>query len=213
VPSNTPTNTAIPSNTPTNTAVPSNTPTNTAVPSATYTNTPVPSATPTNTVAPSATPTVTNTPLPPTATSTPVVLTIDNADDEFDTSGTWFVESSGTYPSYGPDFVFSFPGNGSDTATFTPDFPVTGNYEVFIWWGTTPSGATNQVFTINHADGSTDVTVNFRGPNTTPEWLSLGVYHFAAGTGGSIQTDDQADSFVGADAIQLVQTNAPVSTP
>ena len=167
------------------------------------------------TVMPSATPTATHTSTPqPTATSTPVEFIIDNVDEEFfSTVGAWVLDNSGLYPSYGPDFVYSLPGTGSNTATFAPDYPVTANYEVFIWWGTTPLGASNQVFTIEHANGSTDVTVNFQGAASEPEWLSLGVYHFEAGTTGTIQTNNAANSFVGADAIQLVQTNAPVSTP
>jgi hypothetical protein len=142
-----------------------------------------------------------------------VEFIIDNVDAEFSTAGNWVVDGTGLYPSYGPDFVYSFPGTGSNTATFAPDFPTTANYEVFIWWGTTPMGASNQTFTINHADGATDVTVNFQGAANTPDWLSLGVYHFEAGQTGSIETNNAADSFVGADAIQLVQTDAPVSTP
>jgi len=130
---------------------------------------------------------------------------VDNLDSGFSTVGSWILYSGGGYPCYGPNFVYSFPGTGADQAVFRPTLPVAGDYEVLIWWGTTPSGATNQPFVVNYNGGSTTTRVSFRGATGGGEWRSLGVFPFAAGTSGSVVTRDDADSYVGADAVRWVQ--------
>ena len=91
-------------------------------------------------------------------------------------------------------------------ATFRPDIPESGEYEIFTWYGTFGSGATNTPFTINHDGGSTTMLVSHQGPNyQSGSWLSLGVYTFSAGTASSVQISDDADGYVMADAIRWVQ--------
>jgi hypothetical protein len=110
------------------------------------------------------------------------------------------------YPYYGLDFRYDEPGSGTERATFTPNFPRAGQYEVFVWWGTTPTGASNAPYTIHHQNGSTLIRVNIQGPGSSEgTWYSLGTFDFAAGTTGRVVLSDDADGYVGADAVRFVE--------
>jgi hypothetical protein len=120
--------------------------------------------------------------------------------------GTWSTYAGPLYPYYGLDFRYDEPGSGSERAIFTPDLPRTGQYEVFVWWGTTPTGASNTPYTVHHAYGSSTVLVNTQGPASAEgTWYSLGTYDFVAGTAGSVELSDDADGYVGADAVRFVE--------
>ncbi len=209
-PANTPTNTP----TPIATNTPANTPTDTPTPIATNT----PANTPTDTPTPIATNTPANTPTPtPTDTPTPgeTEVIVDNTDPDFFVTGSWSTYTGSTYPKYGVDARYRAAGTGSATATFQPNLPLTGDYEVFIWLGYLVSGATNAPFTVQHAAGSTTVLVNIQGTyGTGGFWYSLGVFPFTAGTSGYIQLSDDADGTVLADAARWVeQSSNPNPTP
>jgi hypothetical protein len=44
------------------------------------------------------------------------------------------------------------------------------------------------------------------------EWLSLGVYEFAAGTDGSVTVSDDANGFVVADAVRFTEMGLDTAT-
>jgi len=145
-----------------------------------------------------------------TATPIPIEIIIDNTDPGFSVAGFWLTYSGAPYPHYGVDFRYSPAGAGDDTATFRPNITVAGDYEVFIWFGTSPYGATDAPWTINYDGGSHTVTVNLLGPaGGGGYWLSLGSYPFAAGTAGTVVTTDDANGYVVADAIRLLQVGGP----
>jgi hypothetical protein len=225
-PTSTPTSTAPPSPTPTLTATarPTNTPVSpTDMPTATPTNTPVPPTdTPTATPTPPDTPTATSTPTPtpastytptPVSTPTPADVIVDNTDSGFSVVGSWLTYSGPLYPHYGTDFRYDEAGTGSEWATFVPNLPRAGRYEVFTWWGTSPDGATDAPYTVHHLGGATTVQVSLRGPvGEGGVWYSLGAYDFVAGTAGSVVISDDADGYVGADAARFLEVGPP-STP
>ncbi len=159
-----------------------------------------PAATPSPTSAPSATPT-------PTATAgvPGSEFVVDNADPGFSTSGFWNTGSGGQYPFYGSNYRFTGAGDGSRQATFTPNLPEPGSYEVFVWFFTTPSSGTNVPHTINFSNGSTTVLVNRQGSAGSGSWLSLGTFNFAAGSSGSLVVSNNANGFVIADAVRFVR--------
>ncbi len=136
---------------------------------------------------------------------------MDNVDSDFSSAGSWLSNSDPTYPFYGSNFLYNFPGTGADWATFRPNLPVAGNYEVFLWYGTAPGTATNQPFTVNYNGGSMTTLINVNGNFGGGEWLSLGIFNFAAGTSGNVTTNDDADGVVGADAVRFVEVG-PSST-
>jgi len=104
-------------------------------------------------------------------------------------------------------------GTGTRTATWTPNVPTSGNYEVSAWWvhANVTSASTNTPYTIYYDGGSqrveVDQTVNGPGGG---KWNVLGAYPFAAGTSGHIvMSDDATDStgthtYIVADGTRLV---------
>jgi hypothetical protein len=160
--------------------------------------------------------TVTDDGVPPMSDSEEITITVnhaevevivDNTDSECITEGTWHQSSDDSYPYYGSNFYYTLPGSGENLAIFRPDLPTSGDYEVFIWWGTSPSGATNQPFTINYDGGSSTFHINFRGSVSGAQWRSLGIFHFQEGTSGNVVTNNSADSYVGADAVRWFLVN------
>ena len=202
-PSPTPTPTHTPTSVPTSTPTPSPTPT--SMPTNTATPTHTPTSTPMSTSTPSPTPTLTRT---PTSTPTPIPadVIVDNTDPGVSIVGSWFTYSGPIHPYYGTDFRYDEGGTGSEWATFVPDLPRAGRYEVFTWWGTAPTGATDAPYTVHHLGGETTVRVNVRGPiGGGGVWYSLGTYDFTAGTAGSVVISDDADGYVAADAVRFLE--------
>jgi hypothetical protein len=101
---------------------------------------------------------------------------------------------------YGMNIQYIGAGTGSNTATFTPDLPQAGNYDVYAWWTSHSNRATNAPYTINYSSGSDVVRVNQETGGGG--WTYLGTYYFDAGTGGSVVLSDDADQYVMADAIK-----------
>ena len=134
---------------------------------------------------------------------------MDNADPDFSITGFWLTYSGSTYPAYNGGFRYHAAGVGNNSATFRPSVPVADYYQVSIWFGTSPYGATDAPWTINYDGGSHTVTVNLLGPAGGGYWLSLGSYPFAAGTAGTVVTTDDANGYVVADAIRLLQVGGP----
>jgi hypothetical protein len=131
---------------------------------------------------------------------------VDNVDPGFSVVGEWFTYTGSEYPKYGPDVRYKASGVGDATATFRPEIPVAGDYEVLVWLGTWSLGATNIPHIIQHADGSTEVPVNLKGPDYGEgSWISLGTYRFEVGTSGTVVITDDADGYVGADSVRWIQ--------
>jgi hypothetical protein len=93
------------------------------------------------------------------------------------------------------------------SATFTPNLPTTGSYEVFTRHPADTNRASNTPVDIVHAGGTTTVSVNQRLNYNT--WVSLGTYTFNAGTAGNVTIrNGGANRGVLADAVKWV----PVGT-
>jgi RHS repeat-associated protein len=103
--------------------------------------------------------------------------------------------------------MFLPPGSAPNTATWTPNVPVAGQYEVFARWTQHANRATNAPYAVTHAGGTTQVAVNQQANGGT--WNSLGTYSFLPGTAHKVTLSDQANGYVIADAIRLV----PISIP
>jgi hypothetical protein len=101
---------------------------------------------------------------------------------------------------YGMTHQYTVAGTGSLTATFTPDLPQAGTYDIYAWWTAGPARATNAPYTINHSGGSDVVLMDQEQGGGG--WTYLGTYYFDAGTEGSVELSDDADDYVFADAIK-----------
>jgi hypothetical protein len=125
-----------------------------------------------------------------------------------------FVGDWGTSPSgYDGDYRWNAAGDGSDTATWTPNLPAADTYNVHAWWNASPNRATDSPYTIYYDGGSETIDVNQQINGN--QWNLLGTYPFAAGTSGYVVLSDDANQYVIADAIKFdngsleVSINAP----
>ncbi|NQT71553.1 MAG: hypothetical protein HQ553_02140, partial [Chloroflexi bacterium] len=98
-----------------------------------------------------------------------------------------------------------FATDNGDYATWTPNLPVAGTYDVYAWWSYHPLRATNAPYTIDHAIDSTTVRVDQADSSIANDWFYLGTFQFDAGTGGSITITRESDAtYTSADAVKFV---------
>ncbi len=97
------------------------------------------------------------------------------------------------------------PGAAPNTATWTLSVPTTGNYAVYARWTAHPNRATDARYTVNHAAGATQVTVNQQ--QGMGAWNLLGTFSFNAGA-ATVTLTDQANGYVIADAVSLTPAGA-----
>jgi fibronectin type 3 domain-containing protein len=127
-------------------------------------------------------------------------------------TGAWTVST--TAPAYyGSDYLQD--GNtgaiGGKSVRLSPNLPSPASVDIYLRWTAGTNRASNVPVDINHAAGTTTVTVNQR--NNDGVWILLGRFNFAAGTAGNVTIrNDGADGFVIADAARFVITS-PITTP
>ncbi|MEM8738856.1 MAG: glycosyl hydrolase family 28-related protein [Planctomycetota bacterium] len=114
---------------------------------------------------------------------------LDNADTRgVSFEGDWQTSTAGPGGFIGEDFVFS--RDAGDTATFTPDLPVEGEYEVAVRWVNDANGQ-------NHSDHLRDALIEILTRDGTESitvdqdinggmWVTLGTFWFAEGEAGQI---------------------------
>lgn len=96
---------------------------------------------------------------------------------------------------------------GKKSATYTPDIPKTGKYEVRISHCYNSRRSTNTPVTIIHATGKTTVRINQQDvPKHGKLFRSLGVFEFKKGKDGSviISTEGTEGKYVIVDAVQFL---------
>jgi FAD dependent oxidoreductase len=95
---------------------------------------------------------------------------------------------------------------GQQTATFTPNLPAPGKYEVLIAYTPHANRATNVPVTVHYAGGQKKLIVNQqKKPPVRDVLFSLGVFDFAAGRSGSVEiANTGTDGHVIIDAMQWV---------
>jgi N-acetylmuramoyl-L-alanine amidase len=131
-----------------------------------------------------------------------IVIVVDNeqAAPEFTTIGTW---STGSFPiPYGTYYHWASTGSGN-SATWTPNLPSSGLYEVHAWWVAGTNRSSVAPFIINHADGADTLLVNQQQNGN--QWNYLDTYPFQAGTSGNVTLTNEAPTgyVVIADAIKF----------
>lgn len=121
-------------------------------------------------------------------------------------TGNW-IESSGQPSLLGDSYHHD--GNadrGKKTATFTPDFPMSGSYEVRLLYTSHVNRSSSTKVTIESADGVNTLNVDQHHPALV-EGIprSLGTFKFNKGSGSRVViSNDKADGYVSVDGIQFV---------
>lgn len=97
-------------------------------------------------------------------------------------------------------------GRGSKSATFRPEIPEAGNYDLRVFYTVHENRATNVPVTIRTGKSEETVTVNQEGPfivDNAPR--SVGIFHFDAGSSGTVTVSNTGvNGVVSVDGIQLV---------
>ncbi len=125
--------------------------------------------------------------------------------------GQW-KQSVHTPPFVGKSYVHDMKeAKGEKSATFSPDLPKAGHYEVRMSHNSNVRRANDVPVTIRHADGETVVKVN-EGEHAPIEKLfrRLGVFRFEKGRSGSvtIETTGTDGKYVIVDAVQFLPIKA-----
>lgn len=119
--------------------------------------------------------------------------------------GTWQY-STHTPPYVGLGYLHDQKdGKGKKSATFTPDLPRAGLYEVRLAHCYNVRRSTNTPITIHHADGDTTIRINQQDvPEHGKLFRTLGKFRFAAGRAGYVRvsTDGTDGKYVIVDAVQ-----------
>ncbi|MEQ4207936.1 RHS repeat-associated core domain-containing protein [Actinopolymorpha sp. B9G3] len=108
---------------------------------------------------------------------------------------------------HGFDYRTHAAGTGSDEFTWKLRIPDDGTYQVFVKHPDVSGAATNAAYTITHATGTANQTLNQQ--TNAGEWRSLGSFTFdEQATGQKIVLKQNAGGIVSADAIKLVRDNS-----
>jgi endoglucanase len=133
------------------------------------------------------------------------LIVIDNGAAGTSYAGRW--SRSTALNAYGPDSVQSSASWWSawfDRYVWTPNLPVTGQYEVWAWWTTDSSRSRSARYRVSHANGTTTVGRDQRSGGG--QWQLLGTFQFSAGTGASVQLSNGSGSGnVSADAVRFIK--------
>jgi hypothetical protein len=121
---------------------------------------------------------------------------LDNPDADF--KCTWGTSGTG---GYGDDYRWHAAGDGSCTATWTPNLAAAASYNVYAWWKASTNRATDAKYTIYYDGGSETVQVNQEINGS--QWNLLGTFPFSAGQSGYVVLSDDANQYVIADAIKF----------
>ena len=95
-------------------------------------------------------------------------------------------------------------GAATAAASFTPNIPVAGFYNVYASWAASTNRTTSAHFQVRHSGGVSDFRLNQRKDGEM--WLLLGNFHFEVGTGGGLTVlNDGADTggIVSVDAVRF----------
>lgn len=87
------------------------------------------------------------------------------------------------------------------TATWRPEIPEAGYYDVAVWYPTNPDTTTAAAYIVQHADGAEEFIVNQQeGANG---WRSLGRFRFEAGGEGYVRLEVRNPDFHRVDAARF----------
>jgi RHS repeat-associated protein len=89
------------------------------------------------------------------------------------------------------------------SATWTYSAAVSGDYRIFARWPAAEGNATNAKYTVQHAGGSSTVSVS--QAQRGGQWNELGVFGFSGGQNYAISLSDDANGTVVADALYIVK--------
>ena len=133
----------------------------------------------------------------------PGATLVDDGDKGWSSTGKWTLDKAASEINGDLHWTYTASGSATATATWHPNIPKDGTYEVGVYIDQTYASSSWVPYTVNSVNPSNKNAAvshtvyvdeshvgNFQGPfgtvNTGPQWISLGTYHFKAGTSGSV---------------------------
>lgn len=128
-------------------------------------------------------------------------IVVCNTDRGVAVTGRWTVGSPAVNGPqvFGTGVRYKAAGTGEASVRFTPRLTATRTYDVYAWWISSDSQASDAPYTVEHTRGTTTVRVDQRTGGGA--WHRLGT--FTLGPGGNVLLTDDADGYVVADAVRL----------
>ncbi|HNO77215.1 MAG TPA: family 10 glycosylhydrolase [Phycisphaerae bacterium] len=130
------------------------------------------------------------------------VVTVDNVDSGFSVlAGTW---ETGTFPTpHGSNYRWALTVDEPFAEVeWRPNLPTSGLYQIEVWYVQGTNRASDAVYNVHHAGGSTPVSVNQQANGS--QWNIIGTFSFNAGSGGYITMNNDANPLVViADAVRF----------
>ncbi len=102
---------------------------------------------------------------------------------------------------YGPYYFYSFMGDGSNKAFWTPVLQQEGYYDIYAWWSQHPNRASNTPYVIHHRYATDTIRVNQKIDGG--RWNYLGKFFFNQGNEHNVEINNDADGIVIADAVRF----------
>ncbi|MFF4522464.1 golvesin C-terminal-like domain-containing protein [Streptomyces bluensis] len=130
------------------------------------------------------------------------VVLVDNSDTQNTSStGTW--TKGNTTGQQGYDHQTRAAGTGTDAFTWTLNIPKDGTYTAYVKFPKVTGAATTAKYTVTHATGTTDKTLDQNSGTGT--WVPLGAYTFKQGNDAGLRLFQNSAGVVVADAVKLVR--------
>lgn len=146
-------------------------------------------------------------------------IIVDNQDPGFSAQGNWRSVQDGL-EYYGKDFMAIQVGRQEyGSATFTPDLPEAGDYDVYTMWNDDDAYTCGNIaYAVHHSAGVAQRRIDHftMDGRLAGDWYKLGTYHFDAGKTGfvTIKADESCvcgeNNQVSADAIRFVKADTGV---
>lgn len=132
------------------------------------------------------------------------LIVVDNGGPGTSSTGTWLVSGGVAY--YGTPSVYAKDG---PTYTYAASLPAAGVYRVYAWWTVVSSRSGSVPYDIQHAAGTSTVTVDQRVLGG--QWNLLGTYAFSTTARVTIRAVGTASTC--ADAVAFELAGPPNSPP
>lgn len=144
-----------------------------------------------------------------------VTVIVDDADTACTTTGAWTIGSFNPSTAYNSTYRFAgvTAGDPTATATFTPNIPVAGAYDVYCYYNSGGNRSADASYTITTTGG--DWTEIIDQTSTGSQWVLLASdVQLAAGSAGKVVLDNSATSgsVVIADAIKWTTAGVEIDS-
>jgi len=142
---------------------------------------------------------------------TPLYLSrvVDNSYPLFSTEGPELWQQGSYGIPFGPDYAWINVSDAIHTARWNPYIPLSGCYDVSLWWVSGSNRTTDAKFIVHHHNGESEFTVD--QSTGGEEWYSLGSFDFHEGTFGWVEISTEGsipELIIVADAVRFM--NVPV---